>query len=178
MSRFFIGGSSSDEESDVESQHSEEENIVKPPPKFTKSGGMSSDSEEEDKKRVVKSVRDRRFDDLKDTVQKIRNGISINDWISIQNEFEKLNKLIDKAKVIIEKEGMPSIYYQTLIEIEDHAKNTHEKKPQMNNTNNKTFIAMRQRIKKHNVNYKDQIEAQRVNPAKEEKKRRKRRRRI
>jgi len=171
MSKFFFGGSSSEEESDVESQNSEDENINKPQQaqKFVKSGVSSDDSDEEDTKRVVKSVRDRRFDELRDTVQRIRNAININDWIAIQNEFDKLNKQIQKANALIEKEGMPSFYYQILIEIEDHAKEVYEKKPSMNANNNKTFVAMRQKIKKHNKLYEAQIENQRKNPDKEEK---------
>lgn len=89
MSRFWMGGSSSEDESEEEERKSEEEKSEEEPQqnkpgtsKFMKTG--SDDSDEESQKRVVKSARDRRFDELKETVQKIKNHIKINDWNAIQ----------------------------------------------------------------------------------------------
>jgi len=167
MSRFFTGGSSSEDEGSGDDNNKEEEEPIKAPVKFTKTAGASSSSEEEvDVKRVVKSTRDKRYDELTETIQRIRNHMKINDWNSIHTEFEKLNKLLQKANQIIQKEGIPRFYIKALVVLEDFVKTTHENKSKvtMNATNAKSFNAMRQKLKKHNKNYEKEIEEYRKNP--------------
>jgi len=77
---FFTGGSSSEDEGSGDDNNKEEEEPIKAPVKFTKTAGASSSSEEEvDVKRVVKSTRDKRYDELTETIQRIRNHMKIND---------------------------------------------------------------------------------------------------
>jgi len=172
MSRFFTAGSSSEDESEDDRSSDDEVNEVKAPARFAKGSGIDSDSDSDGgdtpKKRVVKSARDKQFDELKETGAQIKNAISINDWNKIQDEFEKLNRQLTKAAQLVQKEGIPKFYIKSMLDIEEFVKSTTEKKPKMNATNQKSFNAMKQKIKKNNVQYEKEIEAYKKNPTEEE----------
>jgi hypothetical protein len=79
-SKFWTGGSSSDEES----EHSSDEE-VKVPSRFA-AAAESESSDEDDEvevKRVVKSARDKRFEEFAQILAKIKNSMKINDWNNI-----------------------------------------------------------------------------------------------
>lgn len=49
-------------------------------------GALDSDDEsDDDTVRVVKSVKDKRLDEIEQAVSGIANGLKINDWVSVQN---------------------------------------------------------------------------------------------
>ncbi len=113
MSRFFRGDSSSEsssEEEELYSEEEEEEEAAEGSPEASAdeedSGDDSTDSEDgekktginkylrdagseseessdEDRAKVVKSAKDKRFEELEATVKAIENGEKINDWGSI-----------------------------------------------------------------------------------------------
>ncbi len=97
MSRFFTGGSSSEEESDSGSEK-EETGEMRPgiavPSKFAAGpGGSSSESEEDEPaKRVVRSARDKRFEELNNIIGQTKNHMKINDWNSIVNGMRKIER--------------------------------------------------------------------------------------
>jgi len=173
-SKFFTKGSSSEsEESQEEIEDSGEgtKEDVKIPSKFQKGvkGEESSEEEETQEKRIVRSTRDKRFEEITTTIGQLRNHIKINDWNSIHNDFEKLNKQIDKTKQIIQKEGIPRIYIKALVMLEDAIVTTKESKEKAGNKNNaKSYNAMKQKLKKHNKTYEKEIGEYRKNPDGEE----------
>eukprot|EP00891_Asterochloris_glomerata_P007222 jgi/Astpho2/7222/fgenesh1_pm.00113_%23_10_t len=127
----------------------------------------SSDSDDEDEKRVAKSAKDRRFEELQTTCDEIRNKIKINDWSAIQTLFDKLNKQLEKTQKVTMSLGVPRKYVRILVELEDSLATTladKEAKKKMSPTNARALNAMRQRLKKHNINYQEQIKAFRDNP--------------
>lgn len=110
MSRFFHGGlsdsdtSSSDEDlyseeeeseaeegsseesgSEDESQAAEDSEDDEGGSRFLKGGrGVSDDESDEDEgKRVVKSAKDKRFEEIEASIKLIENGQKINDWVVI-----------------------------------------------------------------------------------------------
>ena len=106
MSRFFHGGSDSDsdfsDDSDLRSEEdieksedeSEDENIAKPvtttgpatgASMFKRGAIVESDEEDEDDvRRVVKSAKDKRFEEMRSIVHAIDNARKINDWVALQ----------------------------------------------------------------------------------------------
>lgn len=48
-------------------------------------GSDSDEDSDEDVKRVVKSARDKRFDEMRSIVKSLKNAQKINDWVAIQN---------------------------------------------------------------------------------------------
>ncbi len=73
-------------------------------------------------------------------------------------DFEKLNKQVQKEAEV------PALYIKTLIQLEDVVRKTGdnaEAKKKMSATNSKSFNALKQKLKKNNKQYTDQIEEQR-----------------
>ncbi|KAJ3323439.1 Translation initiation factor 3 subunit c [Blyttiomyces sp. JEL0837] len=181
--------SDEDESESEEEDESEDDDDDEPKPTTGKSGaGKSanalskfgkgavsddSDDDSDDNVRVVKSVRDKRFEEMRTIVRALNNGKKINDWAAMQNEFEKLNKAWAKTSAVLEREGgvRPRFYFRTLAQLEDLNKATLEKKDvvkKMNTLNAKALNAMKQKLKKHNKTLEADIEAWRANPVDEE----------
>ncbi|KAI8920231.1 eukaryotic translation initiation factor 3 subunit 8 N-terminus-domain-containing protein [Powellomyces hirtus] len=137
-------------------------------------GFAASDSDEDsedDSKRVVKSARDKRFDEMRTAVKGLKNAQKINDWVAIQNEFERLNKGYSKAAAIIQREGVPRFYIRTIIELEDFMKEALTNKDaikKMNASSSRALNAMKQKLRKHNKQYEADIEKFQANPVDEE----------
>ncbi|CAJ0871297.1 1541_t:CDS:2 [Entrophospora sp. SA101] len=132
MSRFFKDSEDSESEdddiiSDDDHISSDDENVSdeegerKPIAQANKNrfligGALSSESEEEDVKREVKSARDKRLDAVGLCVKNIENAEKINDWVVIQTEFDKLNKIISKQQP---HEQVPKLYIKTITQLEE-----------------------------------------------------------
>ncbi|TPX31340.1 hypothetical protein SmJEL517_g05301 [Synchytrium microbalum] len=162
-----------DDEEDSDEELSDDEGGVKKPgdgkvsrkARFMKGAAETDsdeDEDEDDQKRVVRSARDKRFEDMRSTVKLLKNGIKINDWIAISNEFDKLNKLHSKLSAIVQKEGNPRFYIRSLVRIEDlikrmSAEENKDKLKKMNPSTAKAFSTMKQKIKKHNKLFETDI---------------------
>ena len=117
MSRFFAAsssGSDSDSDSDDKSLTSDSQfqsdselssisSKGEKGPKFGGKGGKwlkrenadsdfdsSSSDDDGDGKKVVKSARDKRFDELRSFVKVLLNALKIKDWITVQNGYFSL----------------------------------------------------------------------------------------
>jgi len=149
---------------------SAEEEPKKPTVSTVKPRRGDSDDEEDEGpalRRVVRSQKDKRFEEINNTIQNIRNYMKINDWNSIHNDFEKLNRQLTKATTVIQKEGIPNSYIKILVQLEDFLKKTAENKEakkKMSAPNSKSLNAMKQKLKKNNKQYETQIEYYRKNP--------------
>ncbi|CAN0190749.1 unnamed protein product, partial [Hapterophycus canaliculatus] len=103
--------------------------------------------------RVVKSAKDRSFEAIRTSVGKIRTKIKINDWNGIQANFDECNKHVDKSKVTIAKDGVPSFYVKLLANLEDLLATTLKDKPaikKMSATNKRSLNRMKLQLRKHN----------------------------
>ncbi|TPX54006.1 hypothetical protein PhCBS80983_g06080 [Powellomyces hirtus] len=130
-------------------------------------GSDSDEESDEDAKRVVKSARDKRFDEMRTCVKGLKNAQKINDWVAIQNEFEKLNKAYSKAGTIIQREGIPRFYIRTIIQLEDFMKESLSNKDaikKMNASSSRALNAMKQKLRKHNKQYEADIEKFKATP--------------
>jgi translation initiation factor 3 subunit C len=159
MSKFFPQrGNESESESGEESEANEEQ--VVPQTRFANFDDSSSD---EDKgPRTVRTVVSRQMDNFKTTLVSIKNHLKINDYSSIQDDFTNLSKILEKSKQLIEKEGIPKIYFKTLVLIEDAIEETDKKK--LGTVQIRAWNTMKNKIKKHNREYADQIQEYRKNP--------------
>lgn len=158
MSKFFAEGNPSEDESASEKEELEKiEEDKKDKKKIMFRDVDTSDSEEE--KRVVKSEKDKRFSALRETIKKIHDKIKINDFVAIYNEFMELNKLVEKSKKIIDKEGVPRFYIRICFMLENLTTNmSAADKKKLSASNNKSFNILKQQIKKNNKNYVKEIE--------------------
>ncbi|KIZ00748.1 Eukaryotic translation initiation factor 3 subunit C [Monoraphidium neglectum] len=127
----------------------------------------SSDSESEDDRKVqLRSNRDKVFAALYQTCEDIRNKFKNNDWSAIVTLFDDLNKNLEKVQKVTP--GVPKGYVRILGELEGYLTTSlanKEQKKKMSATNSKALNTMRQRLKKHNVAFADQLAKYREDPA-------------
>ncbi len=126
-----------------------------------------SDSESEDERRVIRSAKDKRYEELQGACDELRNKMHINDWASILSQFVKLNQAVEKLQKVLQQQVVPRRYIKALVDLEDFVNKTfgdRDARKKMSTANAKSFSTMRQRLKKHNMTFKDQIDAFRANP--------------
>mmetsp|Transcript_8699 Transcript_8699/g.32066 ORF Transcript_8699/g.32066 Transcript_8699/m.32066 type:complete len:918 (+) Transcript_8699:109-2862(+) len=175
MSKFWGGSSSEDDTEDDEPETETEESASGEDMDSDSDDGAnqfmaSSDEEDSDSdtgRRVVRSAKDKRFAELYQTADQLKNSIKINDWVSLQNGFDKMNKQLEKVMRVAESVVTPRAYIRALVTLEDFVNQTFankEAKKKMSSTNAKAFNAMRQKIRKHNKDYEELIAKFRENP--------------
>ncbi|KAK3827447.1 MAG: eukaryotic translation initiation factor 3 subunit 8 N-terminus-domain-containing protein [Benniella sp.] len=132
-------------------------------------GAGSDDSDsDEDVVRVVRSAKDKRFEEIEQAVTAMANGQKINDWVSAQNEFERANKAIQKAAGIISQTGVPKFYIKAVAELEKATQAALEKEKtaskKMNASNAKALSSMKSKVKKNNRLYEKEIQEYEKDP--------------
>ncbi|KAG0343744.1 Translation initiation factor 3 subunit c [Podila minutissima] len=185
MSRFFRAGESdsddsddySDEISETESEDhtddSEDDSDDDEPQQRRvasrfETGAFSDSDSEDDAVRVVRSAKDKRFEEIEQAVTSMANGQKINDWVSAQNEFDRANKGLQKAVGIIAQNGVPKFYIKAVADLEkaiqaalDKEKSASKK---MNASNAKALNSMKQKVKKNNRLYEKEIQEYEKDP--------------
>jgi translation initiation factor 3 subunit C len=185
MSRFFTASDSSSESSSEEElyseeeEHSEEESEEQESEdeseedesdeeegktgasKFLKEASDEEESEDEERVTVVKSAKDKRYEELEGTIRLIENAEKINDWAVISSEFDKLNRQI--PALIKQNDGKtPKLYIKAIADLETVMLETIEKQKvspkKMNAINTRGLNAVRQRIRKNNKDYAKDID--------------------
>ncbi|EOA23481.1 hypothetical protein CARUB_v10016672mg [Capsella rubella] len=170
-SRFFAqGGSESEDESEIDEEVPEvQNNDINN--RYLQSG--SEDEEDLDTKRVVKPAKDKRFEEMTSTVEQMKNAVKINDWVSLQENFDKVNKQLEKVMRITEAVKPPTLYIKMLVMLEDflnEALANKEAKKKMSTSNSKALNSMKQKLKKNNKQYEDDINKYRESPEVEDEK--------
>ncbi|KAI9846778.1 MAG: Translation initiation factor 3 subunit c [Sclerophora amabilis] len=152
--------SDEDEDGEEEGSSSDDDKHVTGANKFLKSDDEESeDSSDEEKATVVKSAKDKRFEELESTVGSMENARKINDWAQISTVFDKLNRQVVK---LVQTGTMPKIYIKAIADLEDFMNETIAKQKvstkKMNATNARGLNAVKQRIKRNNKDYAKDID--------------------
>ncbi|GFR65330.1 eukaryotic translation initiation factor 3 subunit C [Elysia marginata] len=162
MSRFFHAGSDSESESE-----SSDDGIVDVRPTGHTRAVLQFSDDEEETKRVVRSEKDKRFDELKGIIKVLKNHKKIKDMANVLTDFESLTRAFDKARKVVDREGLPRFYIRTLADLEDFVNECWEDKDWRKNIskgNSKGLSTVRQKIKKYNRDFEAQLKAYRENP--------------
>ncbi|KAF7287648.1 hypothetical protein GWI33_005996 [Rhynchophorus ferrugineus] len=160
MSRFFAG-------SDSDSDSSSEEELVQRPAGPTI---FTFSDDEEEVKRVVRSAKEKRYEELTNIIKQIRNFKKIKDMSSMLNSFEDLQKAFVKASPVISKEEngqTPRFFVRCLVEMEDFINEMWEDRDgrkNMSKNNSKSLASMRQKLRKYLKDFEDDITKFRENP--------------
>lgn len=160
MSRFFQAGSDSETETE-----SEEEVQTQRPAIPVRAYQLSDD--EEDTKRVVRSEKDKRYEDLRNIIKTLKNHKKIKDMASVLTDFEGLCKSYDKAKKVVDKEGIPRFYLRCLVELLDFVNECWEDREwrdTISKNNSKGLTTLRQKLRKYCRDFETEMAKYRENP--------------
>ncbi|XP_032686240.1 eukaryotic translation initiation factor 3 subunit C-like [Odontomachus brunneus] len=160
MSRFFATGSDSESDS-----ASEEEQIQRAP-----ATAFTFSDDEEETKRVVRSTKEKRYEEIANLIKLIRNYKKIKDMSSMLSSFEDLMRAYQKALPVVAKEELgqtPRFYIRCLVEMEDFINEVWEDRDgrkNMSKNNSKSLSTLRQKLRKYNKEFEDDIIKFRENP--------------
>lgn len=125
----------------------------------------------EDEVRVVKSAKDKTWESLQDGITKLKNARRNGDWGAVQDQFNNVNKIIEKSKTLIQKNGgTPGFYIRMLAELEDSIQAALQDKEgfkKLKPIMQRSLNQLKLQVKKYNnENFKAEIADFRVNPDK------------
>ena len=156
MSKFFSkakdddtsssGSSSSDEEETKQTKKVEtkKKNII----------GVDSDAESEEEERKVVAGADKSTNALTDVFDKMKNHIKIDDFVSLQTDFEEIvvemQKCVGSVFATDKFQTLPPWVLKQFVALEDCINEvTPEQKKKMNKLNAQAFTKLRQKLKKY-----------------------------
>lgn len=158
---------SSEEDSDDDSDSSDSDDGKTGANRFLRDESDSDDSDDEEKVTVVKSAKDKRFDELEATIKLMDNAGRISDWSVINEQYDKMNRQV--PVLMRQLDGKPpKMFIKAIAELETSVAEAFEKQKvtpkKMNPIAQKGLNALRQKIKKNNREYQTEINSFRKNP--------------
>lgn len=130
--------------------------------------------DEEEVKRVVRSTKDKRYEELSNVIKAIRNHRKIKDMSSLLQSFEDLTRAHQKALPVIQKEEngvAPRFFVRALAELEDFINEVWgdaEQRKNLSKNNSKAFGPLRQKFRKYAKEFEADLAKFRESPDEED----------
>uniref|UniRef100_A0A6B2EJX9 Eukaryotic translation initiation factor 3 subunit C n=1 Tax=Phlebotomus kandelakii TaxID=1109342 RepID=A0A6B2EJX9_9DIPT len=155
MPRFFATGSSDSESESLSDDEQIQHKAV--------TAQFSFSDDEEEVKRVVRSTKEKRYEELSNIIKNIRNYRKIKDMASILTSFEDLTRAFLKAQPIIAKEEngvTPRFIIRSLAELESFIQDMwedREGRKNMSKNNSKSLGTLRQKFRKYIKDFEEDL---------------------
>ncbi|KOB74455.1 Eukaryotic translation initiation factor 3 subunit C, partial [Operophtera brumata] len=126
--------------------------------------------DEEETKRVVRSMKEKRYEELEGIIHSLRNHKKIKDFSSALASFEELQKAYTKAAAIIAKEESgvaPRFFIRALTELDDwvaQAWTDRDSRKALSKGNSKALTSLRQKLRKYEKDFDAEISKFREDP--------------
>ena len=121
-------------------------------------------SDSEDEKRVVRSAKDKRHEEIQNILRNLTNHKKIKDISKVGLDFDELVRLYEKAHKMNEVDIYPKFYIRVLAQMEDFVNESWSQKKTLNKAAAKSLTILKQRIRKYNKDFEEQIKKYRENP--------------
>jgi translation initiation factor 3 subunit C len=118
-----------DEDDDPGDDSSSYDEGLSGPARFLKAqDGDSSSGEEsgEDKVTVIRSAKDKKFEEAEGVVRTIENAVKIDDWVVISSEFDKLGRLMPNLVKTLDGKN-PKFYIKVLSDLNTSSNEAYDK---------------------------------------------------
>lgn len=169
----FWGGAQSSSSSDESSSDSEASSVsvekteTKPTAVPSRWAAMEDSSSDEEERRVVRSAKEKQWDHLRMTIKAMHNHKNIDDFGELQSGLETLMRGIHKARMTVEKEGVPPFFVRALADLETYVNDKFADKEslkKLTKAKSTSFNILRSKVRKNLEEYRGLIEAYRLNP--------------
>jgi translation initiation factor 3 subunit C len=117
-----------------------------------------SDDDDEGERREVLSKKNKRLEEVRTMLSEIRSKMSSDEWTELHSLFNRLTKAADSASKSLDGR-FPRLYFKALAELEDGAQSRgkDDAKGSMTADNFRSLSTMKQKMKKHNRLYEEQV---------------------
>uniref|UniRef100_A0A0G4GX82 Eukaryotic translation initiation factor 3 subunit C n=1 Tax=Chromera velia CCMP2878 TaxID=1169474 RepID=A0A0G4GX82_9ALVE len=169
MKFWAAAGESSSESSSSGSESEREEQPKKTVPAAAgRYAGLDvSSSDESEGGRVVRAAKDKRWDEIREVIRKMKNGMKIRDYADLLSEYDSLLKAVTKAKNVVEREGYPKFLIKFLVDFEAFIDERHKDREafkKLSAAKAKAFNTLRSKVRKSNDPFQEDMSKCKENP--------------
>lgn len=115
----------------------------------------------------MRSEKDKRYEELRNIIKTMKNHKKIKDMAQVLTDFEGLGKCFDKARKVVDREGIPRFYVRCLVELDDFVNECWEDREwrkTISKNNAKGLTTLRQKLKKYCRDFEDDMAKYRETP--------------
>ncbi|KEP62586.1 UNVERIFIED_CONTAM: eukaryotic initiation factor-3, subunit 8, putative [Hammondia hammondi] len=175
QSKFWAAASDESEDSGFSSSESEAEQEqqvpageARRPVVASRWAAADTSSSDDEGGRVVKSLKDRRWTAMRETIRQMRNHMKIADFSELYKDYEALVRCLQKSQQIVEQEGLPSFFVRIIVELEQFLEERHRDKEafkKLSKAKATAFNTLRAKVRKTNEQWQEKVDACKADPS-------------
>eukprot|EP01083_Nonionella_stella_P025708 70822_1 len=127
------------------------------------------DSDYDEERRVVRSQKEKRFEELENAIKTLRNYLKIRDWVKIAAEYDTIQGHAShpKMQTVIKTAGVPRFYLKAIVQLTDVVEEAFADKAarkKLSGINAKSLSKLRQHLTKKNKLFVKELKDYKLNP--------------